>query len=231
MNKNFRKVASLGFGILISLFIFFMIGLLIPETSRKDYTLKKESTLFFAKIKKEEKITDEPNTKKRDIPEINQIDLGFKADSDFKVKRNNKIKDFEPKEKIIDDDFKDLFEKKELDKKRYLPFQKEVSKKNIKTAFDYSEVNEKPYIIKSIKPDFPFRAKRRGIKHGKIVLKFMVDKDGIPKKIEVVSSSHEDIFNESAIKALNEWRFYPGIMNGKKVNTILFLPVKYELKD
>ena len=225
MKNKYLVFISIFFGFLTSLVLFFGISFLIPKKELLKENGIKSSNIFYAKLiktgekaeilKEKKEVADfndffikneEPEVLKEDLPDFTIDRETAKNDQDELLDVYEKVSFEEVKEKILD-------------------------KESTEAAFDYEKVDEKPFIIKSVRPLFPFRAKRRGIKRAGIVLKFVVNKKGMPVKIEVVSATHPNIFDESAVKALKQWRFSAGAINGKKVETIMFLPVKYELKN
>jgi protein TonB len=70
-----------------------------------------------------------------------------------------------------------------------------------------------------------------GIKNAKILVKFVVNKNGDVEDVVIVSSTHEKIFDENTINAVKKWKFSPGIKNGQKVSTLVYLPVRYVYKN
>jgi protein TonB len=82
--------------------------------------------------------------------------------------------------------------------------------------------------VHKVNPTYPFRAKRRGIE-GKVVVRFLVDKQGRVSEFSVVQAEPEDVFEESALKAVKEWQFEPGMKDKKPVSTWVQVPIRFEL--
>ena len=61
-------------------------------------------------------------------------------------------------------------------------------------------------ILKTVSPDYPSRAERRGIE-GYVKLRFTLSGGGKPVNIEVEDAQPTDLFDKSAIKALRQWQF------------------------
>ena len=98
----------------------------------------------------------------------------------------------------------------------------------------YEEVDEKPdfldlnqFLIKNLK--YPPYAQEKKIQ-GKVIIKFIVSKDGSITNIEVISSPHEILSNEAirVIKLMPKWK--PGILKGKPVNVQYTLPINFKLQ-
>jgi TonB family protein len=99
-----------------------------------------------------------------------------------------------------------------------------------------------PRITYRVEPKFPEEAKERGIREGKVVLDVTIHSDGTVTVKEVVREEHstnnspektlaaEPVFQRSAIEALEQWRFTPGMRNGKVVAVSLNVEVNFSLR-
>lgn len=67
--------------------------------------------------------------------------------------------------------------------------------------------------IKKVQPEYPKRALARGLE-GYVIVEFTVSKQGIPKDIHVVESSHTVIFDRAAMDAAAKFRYKPMVVNG-----------------
>ncbi len=76
---------------------------------------------------------------------------------------------------------------------------------------------------------YPPLAQRRGIE-GRVVLKVLVGKTGHPLKVVLERSSGSSILDKSAMKAVRNWVFKPGKLNGTAVEMWVRVPVVYALK-
>ncbi|MCF8030912.1 MAG: energy transducer TonB [Desulfohalobiaceae bacterium] len=97
-------------------------------------------------------------------------------------------------------------------------------------AVSLRQVDRKPRVLSRVEPVYPRRARQRDIT-GKVVLKFLVGKDGTVKRISVVSADPGGVFEDSAISAVKKWRFEPGRVDGEPVPTWVRLPVSFTLSD
>ena len=69
---------------------------------------------------------------------------------------------------------------------------------------------------------------------GKIVLKVLVDKTGVPQSAEVFKSEPpemEQVFAGPSIAAAMQWMFTPGMHDGKPQGGYVLVPFTYTLKD
>jgi protein TonB len=65
-----------------------------------------------------------------------------------------------------------------------------------------------------VEPDYPRSAASKGIE-GWVKLEFTVLEDGTVADIKVLESSPKRVFDRSAMRALQRWKFKPRIVNGK----------------
>ncbi len=76
-------------------------------------------------------------------------------------------------------------------------------------------------------PVYPEIARRAGVE-GTVWVKIWVDKEGNPKKAQVLKSDAE-LFNQPAIDAAMQWKFTPAIMNNGPVAVWVSIPFKFRL--
>ena len=76
-------------------------------------------------------------------------------------------------------------------------------------------------------PVYPEIARRAGVE-GTVWVKIWVDKEGNPKKAQVLKSDAE-LFNQPAIDAAMKWKFTPAIMNNGPVSVWVSIPFKFKL--
>jgi protein TonB len=67
-----------------------------------------------------------------------------------------------------------------------------------------------------VPPQYPERALQRGIE-GRVLVEFTITKSGSVKDAKVVAYEPSTIFNKAAIKAVEQWKYNPKIVNGKPV--------------
>jgi len=98
----------------------------------------------------------------------------------------------------------------------------------ISGAYYPEEVDQQPRVLRSFPPQYPYRANRDNIE-GWVVLRFVVDVEGIAEKIEVVSSDPAGIFEEAALKAVQRYRFKPAVKGGEAVKCIIKQRIRFTL--
>ncbi len=97
-----------------------------------------------------------------------------------------------------------------------------------RTLFDLSELDQKPRLLYRVNPIYPYTAKRRNMS-GELMLQFIVDNEGNVKQIEVIKAQPQGIFDESAISAVQKWRFKPGYIQGEAVSTRVVVPINFKI--
>jgi periplasmic protein TonB len=84
-------------------------------------------------------------------------------------------------------------------------------------VIDAKLLKHRPEPSLQVEPIYPYELKQDNVE-GEVVLVFLVDRQGQPRDIYVLSSTHPG-FEQAAIQALQKWRFRPGKKDGKVVNT------------
>ncbi len=95
-------------------------------------------------------------------------------------------------------------------------------------VFNLSDLDRKPQLINRIQPVYPYEARRKEI-NGRVILRFIVDREGNVRNIRVVRAEPEGLFEENAKEAVGKWRFKPGYFSGEPVNTRVTVPIKFEI--
>lgn len=95
-------------------------------------------------------------------------------------------------------------------------------------GFEMGEVDKKPRVIRKVPPVYPYKARRNQIT-GKVVLRFLVTKQGEVKKVSVVKAKPKGYFEKQAKDAVRKWRFEPGTYKGEPVPTWVELPISFDM--
>ena len=78
-------------------------------------------------------------------------------------------------------------------------------------------------------PEFPKKARIDRV-HGKVVVEAVVKKDGTTSNIRVLQATPEGYgFEQSAIEAIEDWKYRPGTINGEVVDVYFTIIVTFEL--
>jgi TonB family protein len=84
-----------------------------------------------------------------------------------------------------------------------------------------------PRLLKDVKPEYTEEA-RRGKIQGSVMLECVVLVDGTPSRIRVVRALDAGL-DQSAIKALEQWRFAPGMKDGVAVPVVIQAELTFSL--
>ncbi len=90
-------------------------------------------------------------------------------------------------------------------------------------------VSASPAYAKNPNPPYPRAARRRGYE-GIVLLKVLVSREGRVDDLLVFKSSGHAVLDRSAVKAVREWLFEPGNIDGKPAKMWVKVPVRFELK-
>jgi TonB family protein len=74
---------------------------------------------------------------------------------------------------------------------------------------------------------YPKKAQANKIE-GRVIIQFIVEKDGKVSNIKVTRSPSIDLSNES-VRVLKDMRFVPGTISGKPTRMLLQLPISFQL--
>ncbi|HVU34034.1 MAG TPA: TonB family protein [Opitutaceae bacterium] len=95
-------------------------------------------------------------------------------------------------------------------------------------VFDAGALDELPRPRSRTAPNYPFEMRRAGIT-GEVTVDFIVDKDGNVHHAKAIKSTRPE-FEASAIEAISNWKFDPGLKGGRVVNTHMQVPIVYSLQ-
>ncbi len=93
----------------------------------------------------------------------------------------------------------------------------------------YDELEVKPKPLKNPVLNYPYEAKKKGIK-GMTVVKMLIDTDGNVVDVKVLKSSGNQLLDEAALDAAKKSTFEPAEHNGKKVRVWASRPFKFRLR-
>ena len=85
-----------------------------------------------------------------------------------------------------------------------------------------------PRVLSKTEPAYTDEARNAKIE-GVVVLSMEIDTDGFPQNIQVVRSL-DDGLDQSAVAAVQQWRFKPGEKDGKPVRVAVKVKVNFRAK-
>lgn len=81
-----------------------------------------------------------------------------------------------------------------------------------------------------VAPLYPWLAKRNGIQ-GSVIYEVWLDEEGQQIKLFVYKSSGQKILDRAARIAIEQWKFSPQIVDGKKIAHRLRIPIRFNLES
>jgi protein TonB len=97
------------------------------------------------------------------------------------------------------------------------------------SLFKLSDLDRIPQAVAQPAPNFPQNL-RDGLDEGEVIVSFIVDSQGRVIEPKVVSSSARE-FENAAISGVLRWKFNPGMKGGRRVATLMEVPLKFQLTD
>ena len=91
---------------------------------------------------------------------------------------------------------------------------------------DNAKVIHKANYKKQTTPHYPTQAINLGWE-GTVILHVKLLKDGAIKRLIVAQSSGYKLLDKAAIKAVQQWEFYPTIINGQAHDSLVKVPVQF----
>ncbi len=96
-------------------------------------------------------------------------------------------------------------------------------------AIDISKLDVRPVAVFQARPQYPAELRRKGIR-GEAVVDFIVTVDGDVRNASVLRATHPEI-GDAALAAVAQWKFKPGMLRGRVVNTHMQVPVVFTLNE
>jgi TonB family protein len=97
-----------------------------------------------------------------------------------------------------------------------------------KETWEIQEVDVPPRVIEASPPRYPAEYARQRIT-GTVILQFIVDENGRPADIKIVSLTHKG-FADAAIEAAKNYKFSPAYYQGKPVKVRAKLPITFGMR-
>jgi len=94
---------------------------------------------------------------------------------------------------------------------------------------DSSLVTTPPKALTTVPPAFPRALRVEGLA-GKAMIRCVVLKDGRVASLEVMSAT-DARFGMAAAAAVQRWTFSPAVLNGKRVNCQITIPIEFNVQE
>ncbi|MFT5314821.1 MAG: protein TonB [Candidatus Krumholzibacteriia bacterium] len=96
--------------------------------------------------------------------------------------------------------------------------------------FNATDLDAPPRVVVRTEPAYPYRAQQRNI-NGEVEVMFLVGVDGRVSQAQIMSSNPPGLFDEAVLKAVVQWKFRPGSLDGKLVPSWVITPVVFNLES
>ena len=94
--------------------------------------------------------------------------------------------------------------------------------------FESFQLDQAPRPVVKTPPTYPFKAREQGTE-GVVQVKILVREDGGVGEVLVLDSRPKDVFDDAVLAAVPQWRFEPGVIDGKKVTSWVVTALRFEL--
>ncbi|HEY1794384.1 MAG TPA: TonB family protein [Opitutaceae bacterium] len=92
-------------------------------------------------------------------------------------------------------------------------------------VFNSSQLDQQPVALVRVSPEVPFEARRSGLK-GRVIVDFLIDTNGDVRNATAIEDWPR-VFAAAALRAVNKWKFHPGMKGGRAVWSHVRMPVDF----
>lgn len=97
-------------------------------------------------------------------------------------------------------------------------------------VYSLKEVDNVPKSLKSVRPIYPEYAKNMRIE-GYVQVRFILDDKGRVTNSQVIKAEPDNMFENAALKAVNQWKFKPAKKDGKDVKVAMVVKLNFKLDE
>ncbi|GIU19697.1 energy transducer TonB [Shewanella sp. MBTL60-007] len=90
------------------------------------------------------------------------------------------------------------------------------------------DVDKAPELLRFIQPKIPV-AGRKFKSGGRVLLRLIVEADGVVSQAQVLEAEPKQVFDQSAIEAARKWRFKPAVLSGEAVKVFVDVPINFKV--
>lgn len=98
------------------------------------------------------------------------------------------------------------------------------------SLFSTSELDQPLQLLVRLRPSYPMRARRLGIE-GWVKVKFIVNRDGRVRDLEIVDVDPKGVFESSVTQSVSQYRFKPGTVDGHAVEVRVMTTIRFKMED
>ena len=100
---------------------------------------------------------------------------------------------------------------------------------NLPPSTASSTILARPNPSQNSAPTYPDLARKKGWT-GSVLLRAQISAQGTVESLTILKSSGYEILDQSATRAVRQWRFYPQEVGGAPTSSTVEIPVKFSLK-
>lgn len=97
----------------------------------------------------------------------------------------------------------------------------------LKNLYDLNALSVQPRPRFQAKPIYPLELRKAGIT-GEALVGFIVTSSGEVAEVYVIRATHPE-FGATAVAAVSRWKFRPGLVGDRKVNTRMSVPIRFNI--
>ncbi len=110
-------------------------------------------------------------------------------------------------------------------------FKEEIKQEEMPIVENRGSLTEaRPFEYQNSPPVYPRLARQKGWE-GRVVLKVLVERDGLPSQISIEETSGYQVLDEAAFLAVKKWKFVPAQTAGIKFSSWIKIPIKFILEE
>jgi protein TonB len=95
-------------------------------------------------------------------------------------------------------------------------------------VFEAYELDQPPQPIVRVQPEYPFKAREQGTQ-GAVQVKMLVSERGAVQQVQIVAARPEGIFEDAVLKAVRQWKFNPGKIEGEAVTAWVVTTIRFQI--
>ena len=97
-------------------------------------------------------------------------------------------------------------------------------------VFNSGDLDQPPRKVVQTIPVYPYKARQRNIE-GYVKVKMLVRADGSVGETIVLDAQPKGLFDSAALKAVPQWKFQAGVIDGEAVPSWVVTTIRFTLND
>jgi len=97
-------------------------------------------------------------------------------------------------------------------------------------VFNSGDLDKPPQKVVQTQPVYPYKARQRNIE-GYVKVKMLVRADGSVGEVSILDAQPKGLFDTETLKAVPNWKFKPGVIDGQAVPSWVVTTIRFNLND